>query len=312
MRFTYFLALVFALAIGGIHWYQKDSYICAAPVEYRLGAIDPSFSLEREDALSAMKMATNIWDKAGGAAPHFVYDEEADLVVQFVFDERQATANAQEVDQTDLDEARNENNLIRETIAGLQTRYEEMQEDFNSRKSIYDRSLASYNEAVRQVNDRGGAGSTEFDSLNATQLELESESSDLRKLADDLGSVASQLNQLSAEGNRLINSYNQDVNTYNNRYGYEEEFVQGVYTGDEISIFKFSTEAELVSVLAHEFGHALGIDHVEEEGSLMHYLLAEGLESVIPLSDADREALENTCQVDTWQFKVRQMIRSKF
>jgi len=310
MRLSFLFALVLAVVAGGTYWYQEEAFLCPVPVEYRLGMIDASFELTRMEAMAAIQEATAVWENVAPVSPLFIYDEEADLVVNFIFDDRQATANAQEVEQSQLDVARERNDEIKRTIAELQENYDALQIDFLERKESYDQSLAAYNEEVQQINDRGGATDVEFDELRRSQTALESESNLLRERADELNSVAAQLNQLSTDGNRLIESYNEEVAEYNDDFAGGEEFTQGDYTGDSINIYKFSNNAELVSVLAHEFGHALGILHVETEGSLMHYLLAEDLQTVIPLSDDDTQALNTVCQPDTQSFKIRSIIRS--
>jgi predicted Zn-dependent protease len=42
--------------------------------------------------------------------------------------------------------------------------------------------------------------------------------------------------------------------------------------GEEINIYEFDSRTALLRVLAHEFGHALGLDHNDNEQSIMHYL----------------------------------------
>jgi DNA repair exonuclease SbcCD ATPase subunit len=227
-----------------------------------------------------------------------------------VFDDRQASADAQMSDQERLDQVSSQNEEISTTIIQLQTTYETMQATFADRKESYDQSLAAYNDQVRQVNDRGGATESEFATLTQTQQTLERESQTLRRLADELNDVATQLNELSTESNRLVQTYNQQVEAYNYQYGGGEKFTQGDYTGKEIHIYKFSDQTELVTVLAHEFGHALGIGHVDGSGSLMYYLLAEAEDQIPALSPSDLEAYNITCQTDSWDFKLRSIIRS--
>jgi len=310
MRLSFLFALILAVVAGGTYWYQEEAFLCPVPVEYRLGTIDDSFNVTRMEAMAAIQEATAVWEEVSPVLPLFTYDEDADLVVNFVFDDRQATANAQEVEQLQLDSARERNEEIKGTIAELQENYDDLQLNFLERKESYDTSLAVYNEEVQQINDQGGATDVVYDELRQTQSALELESESLRERADELNRITSQLNQLSAEGNRLIQSYNEEVVEYNDHFAGGEEFTQGDYTGDSINIYKFSNNAELVSVLAHEFGHALGILHVETEGSLMHYLLAEDLQTVIPLSDDDTQALNTVCQPETHGFKIRSIIRS--
>ena len=310
MRSTYALALIVTLLFSGTYWYQSTSYICPIPVSYRLGTIDPSFNISRADATAALQAATNVWEDTIGQ-DLFVLADQADVTVSFVFDDRQATANQQTSAEQRLDAIASENETLRSTIETLQATYNSMQSNFVDRRASYDNAVAAYNEQVRQINDRGGATEVEFAALEGTETELQQESQALQVVASELNQIADQLNALSAQSNRLIQSYNQDVGRFNDQFGTGDEITQGEYisTG-EINVYKFSSEAELVSVLAHELGHALGIAHVDEPGALMYYLLEEGSETALSLAPADTSAYNAVCQPDTWDFKLRQIIRT--
>jgi len=309
MRFHFILALVLTLTIGSTYWYESTKHICPIPIGYRLGVIDSSFSITREEASEAIAQAVAVWEDSVGREL-FVQDDQADLAVSFVFDDRQALADAQVNDQARLDEVSRQNDAIRDTIADLQVTYETMQEAFETRRAAYDASLETYDTAVRQANDRGGATPAEFADLEETRVNLQTESQTLRASANELSNVAAQLNDLSAEGNRIVRAYNVQVEAFNAEYGTGDQFTQGDFTGDAIHIYKFSNQTELVTVLAHEFGHALGVGHVEGSGSLMYFLLEDD-DTVLPtLSQTDKEAYNNTCQIDSWDFKLRSIIRS--
>lgn len=308
MRFSYFLALSLAISIAGVQWYQTTKYICPVPISYRLGEIDGSFSITDAEAKAAIATAADLWESRA-QQDLFVYDAAADFEINFVFDDRQATANAQTTDQQRLDTIAEQNNSVRSQIAALQTAYEQRQAAFSTEKTAYETQLQKYNERVQQVNDRGGAAPAQYAELEEEQRALASLSDDLRVEAASLNKLASQLNEVSAEGNRLIETYNGEVRDYNAQYGQQHEFTQGDYRGGEINIYKFSAESELVAVLAHEFGHALGIEHVEEPGSLMYYLLDDELDLSPSLSDSDLQAYTEVCSTDDITSRVRRVIR---
>jgi hypothetical protein len=308
MRFSYLLALTITLSLAGVQWYQSTRYICPVPINYRLGIIDDSFSITQAEAKQYIEQAAQVWEDVADQ-DLFVYNDDADFTINFVFDERQETANAQTADRERLDGIAVQNDQFRTQIADLQTTYQNRNVQFETTKTNYDDRLESYNDAVRQANDRGGATPAAFAVLEEERVVLEGESNQLRVASNALNSLASQLNELSSEGNRLIETYNSEVRGYNDLYGEAHEFTQGDYRGGEINIYKFSDQFELVSVLAHEFGHALGIDHVEEPGALMYYLLDDELDQIPTLSESDIAAYQRECSDQGFGARVRVLIR---
>lgn len=308
MRFSFFLALVLTLSLAGVQWYQTTKYICPVPINYRLGVIDDSFSLSEAEAKEYIAQAANVWEGVS-EQDLFVYNDEAAFTINFVFDERQEAANQQTADRERLDSISSQNEQFRTQIADLQSRYESRNADFLNAKNQYDEQLLSYNDAVRQANDRGGATPAAFTALEKERVSLQEQSNQLQAEASALNQLAQQLNDLSTEGNRLIETYNQEVRAYNALYGEAHEFTQGDYQGGEINVYKFSNEFELTTVLAHEFGHALGIDHVEQPGALMYYLLDDELDQVPVLSEADIAAYQTECADQGLAAAVREFIR---
>lgn len=308
MRFSFLLALTVVLSLAGVQWYQTTQYICPVPISYRLGEIDSSFTLSEVEAKQYIEEATAVWEDVA-AQDLFIYNDDAAFTINFIFDERQAMADAQIFDRDRLDSIAEQNEAFRTQIADIQSSYQRRQTTFNAEREAYDSRLQSYNDKVRQANDRGGATPAVFTELELERVSLASESEELRVEADALNNLAQQLNELSTEGNRLVETYNQEVRTYNADYGATHEFTQGDYRGGEINIYKFSNQYELVSVLAHEFGHSLGIDHIEEPGSLMYYLLDDELDSMPTLTDSDIAAYQIECADQGFSARVRGFIR---
>jgi predicted Zn-dependent protease len=107
-----------------------------------------------------------------------------------------------------------------------------------------------------------------------------------------------QVNELADRGNMVAEEYNQTATTFSERFGTSHEFSQATYTGDAINVYQFEGEQDLMLALVHEFGHALGIEHVSSTDSVMHYLMQDQLLENISLSNEDLKALRNVCEIN--------------
>lgn len=293
MRFQFLIVLMITIAAAGTYWYTSTASICPAPLSYRLGTLDSEFNISPEVAKEHMLEAESLWEAEAGR-DLFVYDEGAQFVVDFVFDERQEFADGEATESHTLDAQRQKNDEVMATVQSLQSDYEELKQSYESKVATYETRLKKYNQTVSNYNDRGGAPSDEYEALQQEQRALDGEVEKLSVLSDELNDLAERINELGQRGNEMVEAYNREVASYNEQYGFSREFTQGDYQGDKINIYKFSSDRELVAVLTHEFGHALGIGHVEGEASIMYYLLVDTSQP-LALSVEDRQVLIETC-----------------
>lgn len=293
MRIQFLYALIIVFLASGTYWYLVSASVCPAPLAYRLGTLDDHFKLTEAAAKEHLKEAEQVWEEAADR-DLFYYDENAEFVIDFVFDDRQALADSEASQSALLDAKRSENESFFKQIDELETEYQELSDQYESAVKDYEDRLESYNQTVSGYNDRGGAPETVYEELRQEEAALNEEGVRLSGQADELNDLANNINQLADEANRRVTEYNQLVVSYNRQFGYSREFTQGDYEGDKINIYKFSSTAELVTVLTHEFGHALGIGHVEDEAAVMYYLLKDPSDTPV-LSGADKMALIETC-----------------
>ncbi len=309
MRSTFVFSLGLTLVFSVSYWYSATAHICPAPLSYRVGEVDERFALAEAELKDILAAAALVWEGATGRNL-FVYDDSSSLTVNLIFDERQQLARTEEEWRVRLDaeQARYERQLSE--LKRIQSEYETARTRYDRDRQDFEVRLAAYNAEVEVFNQAGGAPPEEFARLEAMEAALRALSSSLSAAERRLGDLVADINRRGEAANALIVAYNAEVESYNTLFGQRDTITQGEFRRDTITVYKFSERLELKRVLAHEFGHALGMGHVEGEDSVMYYLTTETSAPPV-LSDADLAAFVAVCgEADTLPAQVRRMIRT--
>lgn len=247
---------------------------CEKPQEYTIGSVDPRFNLSQEEFAQAIDQAVIVWNEAEGKTL-FVYDKDAEkedlLKIRLVYDKRQLL-NSQ-VDSIE--------NQIEEKKSVLQTSIARYESDLASFK----KRVADLNNRIQEWNSKGGAPKDEYEKLISEQKALQEE-------GNALNDRARQLNLSTDSYNADVGDLQQAVDTFNQELERKPE--EGLYDpkDNSITIYFNNSQPELVHTLAHEFGHALGINHVQNEEAIMFPYVNE----VITPSVEDIAALHEVCR----------------
>lgn len=308
MRQLLFITLFFAVIFGTSYWYTSSAFVCPAPIKYKLGDIDKRFNLSKEEAKEVLLSAESVWEKEAGREL-FSYDDKAIFLVSFIYDERQQMASTEEEWRMSLDVQEKAGTEALEKVKDMSKEYENLQSQYQKQRSAYEARLSDYNSKVESYNKQGGAPEDVFKELQDEQDYLSSAMKKLIEAEKSLNSLVDEINNLGEEGNKKIEDYNNNVHKYNEVFGNLDTFTQGDFQRQKINIYKFSNPHELTRVIAHEFGHALGIAHVEDKDAIMYYLMKEKSDR-LELSTQDRDALLISCGDGTGlSEEVRSIIR---
>ncbi len=259
----YWSILIVATAVAGGVVY--NTYLatrpCVHPIPYAIGAVDARFGTTDAKLVSDAEAAAAIWNKAAGKVL-LAYDPSAAMKINLVYDEREATAVlGGQIAQEQADE-----NSIRAALDASQAQFASEQ--------------AAYNQAVSAVNARGGATRSEAASLAAQRASL--------------NALADSINVRVAAYTASVAALTADIQQFNQSAGrtFEEgQYVQDA-TGRRINVFEFIGDSQLERVLAHEFGHAIGLDHNTDPSSIMYAQNESG--NLVP-TKADLAALRAVC-----------------
>ena len=293
-----------SLVFAGTYFGQAALAVCAIPLSYRLGELDTRFDLSDAQAKAAIAKAVSIWEEGTGLTLFEETDGEADVDINFVFDERQQLSDEERAFAQRLADSKDANQTLSDMYDALVTEYEAAIAAYEARQTVYERNLRQYNATVERYNKDGGAPEEEFAKLEAESNRLASVASGLTNEASRLNEYVEEINTLSSRGNEVITNINNNVAIYNGRFATPREFTQGDYQAGVIHIYTFETMDELVAVLVHELGHALSIPHVENERSMMYYLM-EQQTSTLTLSDEDKAAFYQECADGTFWGRVQ-------
>ncbi|MBU0625219.1 matrixin family metalloprotease [Patescibacteria group bacterium] len=270
LKWQFFLLL----AIGGaVIWWLNYGNICRLPINYRLGQVDARFGLTRAEIMPALEQAEQWWESSLGA-DLFEYDTgvEYALTINFVFDERQRATQELRLIQSQKLALEDEIENIVGEYRDLRALYDQREVAVLELQTIYNDQLEQFKQLVQVWNKRGGAPHVVYDELQKEQAELDEFVIQINSFIAQQNELATRINQLADTESETVQIFNEGVREFNENYvvreNYEEE--QGIYGLDTINVYQFDDQSDLISLLAHELGHALGLDHSDDPQSVMY------------------------------------------
>lgn len=280
---------------------------CDFPLRWQVGDVDPRFGISPDEAAGYIRRAGLLWEGAAGRP--LLFQESSDgIPVHFMFDQRQQDTFQRvelEAGIAERDRAIEEG---RRQIESLESRLESREVIHRAREATFQQRQRSYNEAIELWNRAGGAPANERQRLELQLAEVDRARNELNEVVDEINALIGEANALTAEVNEQIRIRNSEAESILQRFpptavqsGQYVDERRGIgrltLTRDtEIRIFQFDDSDHLVRVIAHELGHALGLEHTGVAGTLM----AEEIVSAQPdqrpgVEEADVQLLRDLC-----------------
>lgn len=275
---------------GGIFWYLRGD-ICERRVEYYVGSIDKKFDISEEELLSVIDQAASVWEESVGHTV-FTYVPDSKVAINLVFDERQEKTRLEQQESSSIDNSGDRISTATDALDRDEKNIERLEQEYQSLQNEYNKASAKLSSLKSRANSTSGAAQ-----YNNQVSKVNGLISLLQQKQAQLNTAINSFNGRVKSTQRLVNNHNDSINSYNSTFTSEEDFDKGDYGSNVVSIYQYENNKDLALVIAHELGHVLGLDHVENPDSIMYYTLEEQNTNNMSLSDEDIEELGKRCSL---------------
>jgi Matrixin len=237
---------------------------CDRPLTYDVVRIDPGHRISRAAFVALLERSERLWETPAGK-DLFRYQRGGHVHVSLIYDNRQVDA-----DKVAAEEA---------LITRMRSSVEQQHSTIRAQEAQLNARRTRLNTRIDYWNAQGGAPPNMYVALKA-------EGAAIQSLTSGVNAQVGRENLAVAQLNRLLRARNLLANTADNEGG------EAQLGGTEVSIFVLTRTAKDEVLIAHEFGHILGLEHVPGADNIMNPVLVKALTHASP---ADLQALTTSC-----------------
>ena len=240
---------------------------CTSPRTYDVVAVDPRHHISRATFVALLVRSERLWEAPFGR-DLLRYQAGGTIRVKLIYDERQVKSDEVAAAKAAVERGKAANVVEK---AALKPASAEIA-----------RRRAGYDQRVAYWNKRGGAPKDVF-------AELQLQRDELNELVRVFNERTAAFNRDVAESNRQVVAYNVLIRL---RTGTDKELGKAELGGTAVEIAVLGGTPKDNVLIAHEFGHILGIGHIAGAGNIMNPTLVRELTVA---SGADLAGLRRVC-----------------
>jgi hypothetical protein len=293
--FTKAVFLVFIFAVLAITFIPRH-HPCEEPLTYRIGQIDKRFGLSTKEVSDVAITSTALWEKAV-SRELFQESPTGAIEINFVYDYRQEATDKLKLMSYNIDNTKSSYDDLKARLENHKREYDQKSTSLSNDYNSYNARVAALNSEIATM-PQGGFPEhvykrlmTEKNELQSIRYHLQAKQEEMKRLTDTINNLVVVINAIATNLNLNL------VNYRDTREPIAREFNEGSYVAEKgkktIIIYQFSDRNQLIRILTHEFGHALGLKHSDNQNALMYRI---NRSNSIELDQADIALLKARCK----------------
>lgn len=261
-------------------------------LRYRIADIDPRFGISERQLIQLSQQACAIWTKGTGK-DYFVYDPKAKLAINLIYDVRQAESNLRQQQIRSIENSRQYTNSEQDKVKQLDAQLSQAKQALDQYQADYQSKVNQYNQMIQGINQaQQPISDTTRQQLDLQKQQLQQQQFAVQQQIQAFNLKVSQLNQQVNHFNTMNQQLNQSIDSFNQQFQ-PHQFDKGLFNGRDINIYEFESDDDLRLTIAHELGHALGLQHTQDPKALMYPVMQRQDLKNFKLTAADLELLNS-------------------